>query len=251
MTYEKLAGVYDALMEDAPYQEWQDFTMELLQQSGKSVEHIVDLGCGTGRITTSLAQMGYNMTGVDFSEDMLSHAQQLAVEKDVRVQWIHQDLRELTGFHDFDVVISYCDVLNYITSEEELLTVFTHVQDMLSDEGLFIFDVHSLYHIQNNLVGETFAAVTDELSYIWFCTAGEEDGEVFHDLTFFVSDGDSYARFDEYHHQRTFSAVVFQKLLNKSGLQIRHLYGDFSLETDSVHKNTERIFFVVEKQPEK
>lgn len=251
MTYQRMAGVYDALMGDAPYQDWLNFTSRVLQQSGKSVNRIADLGCGTGRLTTTLAKMGYTVTGVDFSEDMLSYAQQHAAEKGACVQWIHQDLRELDGLQDLDVVISYCDVLNYITTEEELLTVFGHVQDMLRDGGLFIFDVHSLQHIQNNLAGETFATVSDDLSYIWFCTPGEKDGEVFHDLTFFVAEGDSYNRFDEYHHQRTFSTAIYQELLNEVGLQIRHLYGDFSVKAESLHENTERIFIIAEKQPGK
>lgn len=251
MTYQKMASVYDVLMEEAPYQDWLDFTTGFLQQSGKSVNHIADLGCGTGRITTSLARMGYTMTGVDISEDMLSYAQQHAMEKGVHVQWIHQDLRELAGFHDLDMVISYCDVLNYITTEEELLIIFSHVQNMLSDGGLFIFDVHSLKHMKHDLAGETFAMVTEDVSYIWFCSSGEKEGEVFHDLTFFVGSGDTYSRFDEYHHQQTFSIATYQKLLMRAGMQIRHLYGDFSLNTDSLQENTERIFFVAEKQPGK
>lgn len=246
-----MASVYDVLMDDAPYQDWLDFTTGVLQQTGKSVNRIADLGCGTGRITTSLARMGYTMLGVDLSEEMLSYAQQHAVEKGVYVQWIHQDLRELHGFSDLDAVVSYCDVLNYITTEKEILAVFTRIQEMLRVGGIFIFDVHSLQHIQNNLADETFATVTDDLSYIWFCSPGDKEGEVFHDLTFFVAEEDSYTRFDEYHHQRTFSTAIYQKLLAEAGFQLRHLYGDFSLETEKIDGNTERIFFLAEKQPGK
>ncbi|MEN1969337.1 class I SAM-dependent methyltransferase [Lentibacillus sp. N15] len=251
MEYQQLANVYDQLMDDAPYDEWLDLTVDVFQQSNKAIRHVADLGCGTGRITTSLAQLGYSMVGVDFSEEMLSHAQQHAAAKGVNVQWIHQDLRELEGFSGLDAVISYCDVINYITTESELQMVFHHVQEMLRDGGLFIFDIHSLYHMQNNFAGETFAAVEEDMSYIWFCSPGDATGEVFHDLTFFVQAGDRYVRFDETHHQRTFSIDIYKKLLRTAGFEIRHLYGDFSLKSEKLKEDTERIFFIAEKQPGK
>ncbi|WP_269412142.1 class I SAM-dependent DNA methyltransferase [Lentibacillus daqui] len=251
MEYQQLANVYDRLMDDAPYDDWLGFTVGIFQQSDKPIHHVADLGCGTGRITTGLAQMGYQMIGVDYSETMLSVAQQHASDMGVPVQWIHQDLRELQGLSELDAVVSYCDVMNYITTEEELMTVFSHVKNMLADGGIFIFDVHSLYHLDNNLAGETFAMVDDDLAYIWFCSPGEVSGEVFHDLTFFVQQGKTYTRFEEYHHQQTFPIKIYQKLLQASGFNIRHLYGDFSPKPESLKDNTERIFFVAEKQPGK
>lgn len=248
MAYQQMANLYDKLMNDAPYDQWADITKEILQQSIIPVNQIVDLGCGTGQITTRLANMGYQMTGIDYSVDMLSYAEQRASGEKLTIQWINQDLREMDGLTEMDAIVSYCDVINYITTLEELDVVFANVATMLKENGMFIFDVHSLYHVANDLVNQTFATVDDDMSSIWFCSEGDEPGEMFHDLTFFVSTGKTYTRFDEFHHEKTFSIEEYRNLLEQNGLQIRNIYGDFSLKQESLQEKTERIFFVAEKR---
>ncbi|WP_188453598.1 class I SAM-dependent DNA methyltransferase [Virgibacillus oceani] len=248
MAYQQMANLYDQLMGDAPYDQWLAFTEEIFRQSGKTIQHVADLGCGTGQLTTRLAGAGFDTIGVDYSEDMLSYAQQRSSQENLTIQWIHQDLRELEGLTNLDAVVSYCDVINYITSIEELSKVFCNIHGMLKPKGIFIFDVHSIFHVQNNFVQQTFADVNDDISYIWFCTAGDDIGEMYHDLTFFVADGDKFARFEEAHHQQTYSIEVYKSLLTDAGFENINLYGDFSLKKESVYDGTERIFFVCEKR---
>ncbi|WP_029329095.1 class I SAM-dependent DNA methyltransferase [Lentibacillus jeotgali] len=250
MAYHQMAHYYDLLMEDAPYDKWIAFTEQIIQQSGKSVESIIDLGCGTGQITTRLARAGYRMIGVDNSSDMLSIADQRASAENMTVQWLQQDLRTLTGIENQDMAVSYCDVLNYITEVDELYTVFENIAGILKPGGLFIFDIHSLHHVENNLVNQTFAEVSDDVSCIWFCLEGDNRGEMYHDLTFFVEnehDG-RYARFEEWHHQQTFQVDFYKRLLNETGFEIQRLYGDFSLEESDVDDQAERIFITAVKR---
>ena len=249
MAYQQMASLYDQLMTNAPYDQWLQFTKSIIEKSGKNIKTIVDLGCGTGEITIGLAKAGYNLTGVDFSSDMLTYAEQKASNEKQSIQWINQDLRELTGFTNLDVAVSYCDVINYITSENELATVFTRVAESLKVGGLFIFDVHSLQHVEHRLVNQVFTLVTDDISYIWDCSEGEEFGEMHHDLTFFASDGHGkYDRFEEFHHQRTHSVEIYTRLLIEAGFEKPVLYSDFSLESDYLSEKSERIFFVAQKR---
>ncbi|MFB4166538.1 class I SAM-dependent DNA methyltransferase [Virgibacillus sp. JSM 102003] len=250
-SYHQMATIYDRLMNDAPYDQWQSFTNNIISQLEKSVKTIVDLGCGTGQITTRLAREGYHMTGVDYSSDMLSYAEQRASMERLPVQWINQDLTNLSGIINQDAAVSYCDVMNYITEEDDLRTVFQNIADLLKVGGLFIFDVHSLSHVEQNLVNQTFGEVNDDVSYIWFCSEGEIQGEMYHDLTFFVSDQEKYSRFDEVHHQRTYSIDFYAWLLNDAGFEIKHLSGDFSLKNENFNEDSERIFIVAEKRSEK
>ncbi|RDW21740.1 class I SAM-dependent DNA methyltransferase [Oceanobacillus chungangensis] len=248
MAYQQMAFVYDKLMSDAPYDSWINFTMKVIQNSGKQVKEIADLGCGTGEITTKLAERGYVMTGVDYSSDMLAYAEHKASERNVSIQWLHQDLKELEGLANLDAAISYCDVMNYITAEDDIKQVFVRIADSLKAGGLFMFDVHSLQHVEQNYVNQTFADVTDDASYIWFCSEGDEPGEMFHELTFFSLDGDRYTRFDEYHHQRTYSVNFYKKLLEAAGFENINIYADFSLKEENINDQSERIFFIAEKR---
>lgn len=252
MSYQRMAHLYDRLMEDAPYDHWLSFTKEIFRKKNSNIKTIADLGCGTGQLTTRLASEGYKLIGVDFSSDMLSLAEQRASAENLSIQWVHQDLKMLEGLGQLDAAVSYCDVINYITEEDALKTVFQRVAESLKPGGLFIFDIHALKHVENNYVNQTFAEDAEDVSYIWFCSAGDEPGEMHHDLTFFVSleDG-TYTRFDEYHHQRTYPVHFYKKILHETGFENCNLYADFSLENEFSSDHAERIFIVAEKRPEK
>ena len=72
--YTSLAGGYDSLTEDVQYEKRAAFLQKLLAKSTIPVHTVLDLACGTGTMTCLLAEAGYEMIGVDISEDMLSEA---------------------------------------------------------------------------------------------------------------------------------------------------------------------------------
>jgi len=247
MSYEGFAHVYDQLMAHAPYDQWISFTESILEASGKNVQKVLDLGCGTGEVALRLAEKGYDVTGVDYSTDMLSIAMAKAMDQSQSVSWINQDITSLTGFTNVDLCISYCDVMNYITSKNELEQVCRHVYDSLAADGLFLFDVHHVEYAQQKLMGHTFAEVTDELTYIWECESGDEAGEMFHYLTFFQQQANHYLRFDEVHHQITYDHTVYQAILNDCGFTKIEFYVDFIPEKQNPLNKGERIFILAQK----
>lgn len=250
MEYGQMGYVYDPFMKDAPYDDWHTFTQEMIRKYGTDVQKIADLGCGTGELTVRLAKEGYQLFGVDYSIDMLTYAEQKSRQEQLDIRWIHQDLRTLEGLQNLDVVVSFCDVINYITSVEDLKIVFGRIADTLKPEGLFMFDIHSLHYVTNELVNRSFSEVTDDMAYIWNCIAGEQPGEMFHELTFFISENDgNYRRIDEFHHQHTYLVEVYKKLLIEAGFEKPILYHDFTLKSDDLSENAERIFFVTKKTP--
>ena len=75
--YTSFARVYDAFMDNIPYEEWGRYIRSLLEEYGVRERLVLDLGCGTGSMTEVLAGYGYDMIGVDLSADML----EIAMEK--------------------------------------------------------------------------------------------------------------------------------------------------------------------------
>ena len=247
MTYHHFAYIYDQLMAHAPYEKWISFTTNIIHQLEKEVHTIVDLGCGTGSIAVRLAKSGFDVIGVDQSTDMLTAAAERALNDNVSINWIEQDIRKLTGFNQIDLFISYCDVINYVTKKHDLQSVFERVYHSLRTGGIFIFDVHSFAYAQKKLIGQTFADVTDDLAYIWDCEQGNHRGEMYHYLTFFQRENGKYIRFDETHHQRTYEIYVYEQLLNSGGFTKIHFYSDFLFEKTFSEEHSERIFIVAEK----
>lgn len=250
MEYKKMARVYDILMEDAPYDLWFEFLLDVLKEHNQhlSTASVVDLGCGTGEMTQRLSRHAHHVYGVDISETMLMEAQAKIMDTaGSSVQWINQDITKLEGIKDVDVAISFFDVVNYLVDLDNIQDFFQSVYNSLNPDGLFIFDVHSLYQVESAYIGETFAVVYDELSYIWFCQKGDYPGEMFHDLTFFIESGDLYERFDELHHQRTYPVKTFINTLKRSGFKKIKWYGEPDINSQNRDENSPRIFFVVQK----
>ena len=74
--YTTLAGAYDGLTIDVPYEAILDFLEAILRRSGKTPAMVLDLACGTGSMSLLLAQRGYQVIGVEISLEMLSVAAQ-------------------------------------------------------------------------------------------------------------------------------------------------------------------------------
>ncbi|MED3997619.1 methyltransferase domain-containing protein [Peribacillus frigoritolerans] len=247
MTYERFAYVYDELMKDAPYEKWLMILTAKLEQYGIGGRKVLDLACGTGEMTVELAQHGFEVTGVDLSDEMLLVANEKAVKLGLSIPLFQQNMAELEGLGQFDCVTIFCDSLNYLRDEEDIVKTFSRVHEHLKDGGLFMFDIHSLYKMEEIFSDHTFAVNGEEVSYIWDCFPGEEPYSVEHDLSFFVRDEESglYDRFDELHYQRTYPVEQYKKWLEQAGFTVSEILAD--LEEAPLVTETERILFVASK----
>lgn len=248
MVYQNFAYFYDELMSHAPYDRWIQFTKDIIQENQLQNPSIVDLGCGTGEITLGLRNQTNNLTGVDYSSEMLSVAMNKTLEKSNQINWIHQDIRELEGFYNVDLIISYCDVINYLTKSSEVENVFKRVYESLSEEGIFAFDVHSQQYTIDSLINQTFADVSENTAYIWYCHEGDEIGAMEHEITFFVKNKDNtYEKMSEYHYQQVFSKEFYVEALRKAGFQNIKIGQDFNLKNENFTSETDRFFITAKK----
>jgi SAM-dependent methyltransferase len=242
MSYGRFAYVYDQLMQDVPYDEWAAYIERELNRSGIQQPDILDVACGTGQIAVRLAQKGYEVTGVDLSDDMLLIAREKAEQAGLSISLFQQNMTELEVGKSFDCISIFCDSLNYLQSEQEVQQTFSAVFQHLKQGGLFLFDVHSLYKMNEVFAEGTFVHTGEDVSYIWECFAGEQEDAVEHELTFFVQDETGrYERFEESHEQRTFPVEVYEGWLRAAGFQDIRVTADFSSEAPE--QTSERIFF--------
>ena len=91
-SYTNFAQVYDMFMDNVPYEKWCNYIEKIFKQNKVNDGVILDLGCGTGKMTNIMAQKGYDMIGVDLSEDMLDIARSETCED---ILYLMQDMREL------------------------------------------------------------------------------------------------------------------------------------------------------------
>lgn len=252
MSYEKFAYTYDRLMNSMPYEDWLRFVKASFERFGMKPSTIVDLGCGTGNLTIPLALEGYQLTGIDLSEDMLAVAEQKTGEYKTQlrggaIHWIQQDLREWDLGEQVDVALSICDSLNYLLEEEDIVDAFRQTYKGLKPGGLFLFDVHTPEQLFAYAESQPFFLNEDDVAYIWTSELDEERVQIEHDLTIFVKDSaaDTFRRIDETHQQRAYSVQWLKEMLLAVGFTEVHLAADFTWEQPT--SMTERAFFIAKK----
>ena len=243
--YQQFAQVYDKLMQDVDYGAWVEYLEEIFSYYHHKPQKIIDLACGTGNITIPLAKKGYQIIGVDLSEDMLSIADQKANEQSLNIQWMCQDIRKLQGFKNIDTILCACDGLNYILKEEELQKIFAAIYDILGNQGLFTFDMNSKFKITDILGHHTFADSGEEIAFIWDNYYDKEKEIIDFDLSFFVKEEDHYKRFNEYHQQRAYSAEKIVNLLMDTGFKKVESFDAFTFNAPL--PKSERIQYIAQK----
>lgn len=250
--YTDFARVYDTFMDETPYEEWSAFLVGILKEFGIERELVLELGCGTGSLTELLADAGFDMIGVDNSAEMLN----IAMEKrecsgrETDILYLCQDMREFELYGTVKAVVSVCDSLNYLLSEEDLLKTFRLVNNYLDPGGIFVFDFNTVYKYAEVIGDTTIAENREECSFIWENFYHEEEQINEYDLTIFVKEErDLFRRFTETHYQRGYTLVKMKQLVEKAGLEfVRALDADTH---DEVTKTSERIYVIAKEKCKK
>lgn len=214
--YDQFAYIYDQLMSDIPYAKYAEWVLNEAPPSAGN--NLVDIGCGTGVLSIQFAKAGYQVVGVDLSESMLTVAQNRSVEHNVPISFICQSMAEMEGIVDIDVAVIAIDSLNYLTTLDEVEQTFQHIFQSLVEGGHLFFDVHSLYKMDEIYPNGPFTYEDEQVAYIWNTAIGEEEHSIYHDMTFFVQNGQGYyERFDESHYQRTYPLETYIHTLKEIG----------------------------------
>ena len=240
-SYQSFARVYDEFMDQTPYEQWgRNIRKFLTKYQVKDGAKILDLGCGTGKMTKVLKGYGYRMTGLDNSQEMLEIA---ADSGEDGIFYICQDMREISLLHPADAAVSTCDSLNYLLEPEDLVRVFQRVRENLSEDGVFFFDMNTLYKYETLLAENTFAEDREDCSFIWQNFYDPEDRINEYDLTLFIrSDLGLYEKFEEVHFQRAYKTEEIVNALHSAGFLVREVVDADSLEEPG--KESERLYFI-------
>ena len=248
--YTGFAEVYDLFMDNIPYEEWGEYVKGLLKEYGVDEGLVLELGCGTGTMTEILASAGYDMIGIDQSEEMLEEALEKKQESGHEILYLCQDMREFELYGTVRAIICICDSMNYILEEEEILGILTSAaHNYLDYGGLFIFDLNTEYKYRELLGEQTIAENREEGSFIWENYYDEESMINEYDLTLFVKEPSGlYRKEEENHFQRAYSLETIRELVKKSGLKLLHIYDAFTHEP--AREDSERVYVICQR-PEK
>lgn len=248
MAYETFAFVYDEVMDSSLYEKWLSFSKRHLD--GK--KQVLELACGKGALAVAFAKDGYDVTALDLSEEMLVIASDRAYEAAVEIQFLEGDMMDLDGIGEFEAVTCFSDSICYMEDAPSVQQVFDEVYQVLKEDGIFMFDVHSQYQVNEVFPDYSYHYQTDEFAFLWESYQDEPD-TIQHFLTFFVSEEapvtdevpELFLRKDEIHDERTYPHSDYLRMLENAGFSKVESYADF-IDSEPNEKSR-RWFFVCHK----
>lgn len=227
--YGSFAKGYYRLMKGNDYESIAEYYEKIFKKENISPELILDLGCGAGSLTKVMADKGYDMIGIDISEDMLNLAKN--ENQHDNILYLCQDMREFELYGTVDVIYSSYDCINYITSKRDLKKVFALAGNYLNPDGIMIFDLNTDAYFKNVLAENTHVFEEDDVYLVW--QSGYEKRKCTFYLDMFYKNGKNYERFYEEQEQRAYSRAETENAVSGSGLKIIGFYKNLTFKKAS------------------
>lgn len=241
--YSAFARFYDKLTANIDYRKRGEYFNEIIKKFKTTKENILlDLACGTGSISEVMADLGYDVVGVDNSEEMLGIAMEKKFDSGSGVQYLCQDMCRLDMFGTVDVTVCALDSINHLPSIDDVRRVFEGVAFFSELGGLFIFDVNTLYKHREILADNTFTYEAEGIYCVWENTLNRETDEVRMNLEFFEElENGLYERSSDSFSEKAYSEEELEKLLAETGFELLGKYGDDTFEAPA--EKTQRIVY--------
>ena len=180
MAYNEFAYFYDEFTRAADYDALFAYIQNELRAHGVTEGILADLGCGTGDLTLMLTQAGYDVIGIDRSEEMLSVLREKADELDLtgRLLLLRQDLLELDLYGTIRAAVSTFDTYSHIGPLDRFEQAIRKAAYFMEKDGVFIFDLNTPYKHQHILAGQTFDIEAEDALCHWTNRYDEATGRV-------------------------------------------------------------------------
>ncbi|MEF8873872.1 MAG: class I SAM-dependent methyltransferase [Candidatus Thermoplasmatota archaeon] len=192
---------------------------------------VLELGCGTGRITIPIAREGYDITGLDISRELLRRGKEKAEKDELDIRWIEGDMRKFSLDRKFNLIFVPFNTIQHILSLEDLERVFENVKRHMNTDGRFIVEFfnpdldilnrdpqeeHEVMEYDNP-DGEGRIKITEKTSY-------EKAKQMLHLKWFYNFEDRRVTR--EWTSRIWFPKEV-DEVFKYNDLEIEHKYGDF------------------------
>lgn len=243
MAYNEFAYFYDEFNGEADYDALYSQIHAKLEAHGIHDGIVADLGCGTGELTLMLTQAGYDMIGIDQSEEMLcvvrDKAEQLGLSG--RLLLLRQDLLKLDLYGTIRAAVSTFDTFNHIP---DLDTAIANAGFFMEKGGVFLFDMNTPYKHQKVLGDNAFTFEEEDASCVWrnHYNAADRRVEITVDIDYHETGEHFHEEFCEY----TYDLDTIRAALEKHGFALESVCDGETF--GPLTEESQRYFFCATKQ---
>ena len=228
--YEAMASFYNRYTYDINYEKQAAFLDRCFRRYVKAspAEHpiVLDAACGTGTSALSLADLGYDMIGLDLSPEMLQVAAETAAAENKNITWICQDMCIMDLFGTVQAVFCMTDSLNHILRKRDLESFFRRVHLFTEPGGIFVFDALTEHYFRDIISGNVFCQEFDDSCCVWSGTYAPKTGRCTYDITCFEEEGRTglFRRYSDTVVERVWPEAVLLQSLADSGLELLSVF---------------------------
>jgi ubiquinone/menaquinone biosynthesis C-methylase UbiE len=244
--YFSLAPYYDKLMPEEDYRLWADLCEKLFSDlNGKT---ILDLACGTGRLSFMLADRGFEVIGADISCEMLAvaEAKRSAYKGGIPPLFLNQAAQELDLYGTVQAVVCSMDGINYI-EPESIERALSKVSLFLEEGGVFVFDINTPEKFER-LDGEIFVDEGEDIYCVWRVDYDPDEGCCLFGMDIFIKDAEDeklWRREYEEHVEYDYTPQELSLMLKNAGFKDITIYGGLPLR--EVQPGEDRVFIICKK----
>jgi SAM-dependent methyltransferase len=195
--------------------------------------HILDLACGKGRHSVFLNSLGYKVTGVDLSENSISSANLKANDNlDFRVHDMRDSFSE-----KYDAIFNLFTSFGYFEEDEIDIKVLKNIKDGLSKNGIAVIDFLNVAIVADSLISNEIKTI-DTIDF--HIHKKIENGFIIKEISF-EDKGKKHSYFERVKY---LDIHKFTAYFEQSGLQIKHIFGDYDLSLYN-ENSSKRLIFIV------
>ena len=214
--------------------------LALTKPGGKAA---LDLCCGPGRCSIALAQLGFDVTGVDRTAYLLDKGRAKARAAKVKIEWVQDDMRDFARTEAFDLALSMFTSFGYFDHKQEDVHVLGNILTSLKPAGVCLIDVMGKERLANILQPTTSDVLPDGTQLI-------QRHEIFDDWTRIRNEWilirKGKARSFRFHHT-IYSGQELRDRMEQVGFADVKLFGN--LDGDEYGPNANRLIAVARKMP--
>ena len=243
-SYCEFSAVYDELTQNVDYPKRFEYINHFLIENNITNGTVLDLACGTGSMSIELIKNEFDVIGIDLSENMLEIASNRLLEYGENFSLLKGNMTDYRLDKSVKACICSLDSINHLNDINDVEKTFCNVYNFLDENGVFVFDVNTIYKHNEILANNTFVFDEEDFYLVW-------DNEFVSDrvvrilLDMFVWNGKAYDRFSESFEETAYSIDELLDALCRAGFSDISVYDELTLNPP--REKSERLYFICKK----
>jgi ubiquinone/menaquinone biosynthesis C-methylase UbiE len=241
--YSELARFYDRMMDHVDYFSWANYLSKIFHRFGKDIHSLFETACGTGSLAVELHGLGYEITCMDASPDMVKEAAKKFKEKGIPLRLLVGNMQAIPVKALYDSVICIYDSINYMVNPDDFRKAVTEASSIIRSGGLFVFDVCTVKNSALFFDDREMSEFFDDIEYDRKC---RYDSYKRIQKNFFVIRGQGKKQITESHNQKIYYLEEVAEMIQGSDFREVGRFEDLSFDPGT--EDSERVHFILERK---